>query len=424
MGRRGLSRRKTTRASSRPSTPRRKLATLVATLKSQAVSAVRRVAKRRPAGRPKSPQAPRPTKSPSTTRLKRTSVVHTPPRGPSVRARKPAVVKSPPPAAITRPKRTIATAPTPPATAAPAPADSRPNPPPCEPPRTRTLEEQFSIPTGYGDDRIVLMVKDPWWLFAYWEIQPATERSARSRLLPHEVAGLQSILRVYDVTGIEFPSQPAHHSFDISLSGLATNWYVPVNAPNRSFIVELGLLTHTGRFLLLARSNRVTTPRFGPSEVIDEAWVTTDETYWKLLNRWAGLGPGSSPLEWSRAMAHAVSSDQWSSVNVAGRARPSVLRGFWCRINADLVIHGATEPKASVMIQGQPVSVRRDGTFGLRLALPEGVQTITIEVTSADGRQVRTVTPVVTLAWSGTLASDGPAGKGRMSRSLSGPGGG
>lgn len=426
MGGRGLSRRRTTRESSHPPTPRRKLATLVSALKSQAVSAVRRVARRRPSGRAKTPPTSRPTKSPPATRLKRTSVVRTPPRGPSLRARKPAAAKSPATIAITRPKRTIAstTAPIPQPTSTPAPADARPSPPPFEPPRTRTLEEQFSIPTGYGEDRIVLMVKDPWWLFAYWEIQPATERSARSQLLPHEVAGLQSILRIYDVTGIEFPSQPAHRSFDISLSGLATNWYVPVNAPNRSFIVELGLLTHTGRFLLLARSNRVTTPRFGPSEVIDEAWMTTDETYWKLLSRWAGLGPGSSPLEWSRAMAHAVSSDQRASANVAGRARPSVLRGFWCRINADLVIHGATEPKASVMIQGHPVSVRKDGTFSLRLALPEGAQTITIEVTSADGRQMRTVTPVVTLAWSGTLASDGPTVKGRMSRPLSGTGGG
>ncbi|MBI2496202.1 MAG: DUF4912 domain-containing protein [Candidatus Omnitrophica bacterium] len=266
------------------------------------------------------------------------------------------------------------------------------------------VEEQFSIPTGYGDDRIVLMVKDPWWLFAYWDIHPNTERTARRQLLPHEVAGLHSILRVYDVTGIDFPAQPAHASCDISLSDLATNWYIHVDAPNRSFIVEIGLLANGGRFLPLARSNRVTTPRFGPSDVIDEAWMTTDEAYWKLAGT-LGLGSGSSPLGWSALLGQALSSGGWSSVSVLGQGRPSLVRGFWCRVDADLVIHGSTEPRAAVTIQGQPVTVRKDGTFSLRVALPDGTQTITIDATSPDGRHVRTVTPIVTLAWSGSLTS-------------------
>ena len=62
------------------------------------------------------------------------------------------------------------------------------------------VDEPFSIPTGYGDTRVILMVKDPWWLYAYWEVQPQTERAIRGQLLPEEVPGLQSILRVYDVT--------------------------------------------------------------------------------------------------------------------------------------------------------------------------------------------------------------------------------
>ncbi len=297
---------------------------------------------------------------------------------------------------------------------------SHSGPAPQGPSRAASVEEQFSIPTGYGQDRIVLMVKDPWWLFAYWEIQPATERAARSQLLPHEVAGLQSVLRVYDVTGIEFPAQPATALFDISLSGLATNWYIHVNAPNRSFVVEIGLLANTGRFLPLTRSNRVTTPRFGPSEIIDEAWMTTDETYGKLLGTLANLGSGSSPVEWARFMAHAVSSGNWSSMNVLSQGKPSVVRGFWCRVNTDLVIHGATEPRATVTIQGQPVAVRKDGTFSLRLALPDGTQTITIEVVSPDGRQTRTVTPIVTLAWSGSLGQSPAAPTERVVRQRSG----
>lgn len=270
----------------------------------------------------------------------------------------------------------------------------------------RSAEEGFSIPTGYGDDRIVLMVKDPWWLYAYWEIQPSTERAVRGQLAPQEVAGLQTVLRVYDVTGLDGPDDGAHPSLDIPLSDLATNWYLHTDAPTRSFVVEIGLLTADGRFLRLARSNRVTAPRFGPSDMMDETWTITDEAFWKLLGRSTGLGMGSSPggIE---LIPQRLFSGAWSSPAFFGPSRRTTVRGFWYRVNTDLVIHGATEPRAAVAVQGYPVAVRKDGTFSLRLALPEGTQTVTIDVTSPDGQHTRTVSPVVTMAWAGALTEGG-----------------
>lgn len=172
----------------------------------------------------------------------------------------------------------------------------------------RSVEEAFQIPTGYGDHRIVLMVKDPWWLYAYWEIQPHLERQARRQLAPEDIEGLRSVVRVYDVTGRDFPNQPAQAHFDITLSGLAVNWYIHVNAPDRSFIAEFGLLTRQGTFLALARSNRVTTPRFGPSDVIDEEWMVADEDYWKLFGMTTGVGMGSSPTALKEFFARALAS--------------------------------------------------------------------------------------------------------------------
>ncbi len=264
-------------------------------------------------------------------------------------------------------------------------------------PRPAAIEEQFSIPTDYGDDRIVVMVKDPWWIFAYWEIQPGTERAARAQLLPHEVAGLQTVLRVYDVTGIDFPAQNPLRVFDISLSGLATNWYINTNAPHSDFVVDLGILTNTGRFILLVRSNRVRTPRAGPSEVLDEAWMTTNELFMKLLGT-SGIGMGSSVSGRASLLPQQLFSGAWAP-SLAGATRQPVVRGFWYRLEADLVIQGATEPQATVKIQGQQVVVRKDGTFSLRLALPEGSQTINIEVISPDGRHLRSATPIVSLSW-------------------------
>ena len=260
----------------------------------------------------------------------------------------------------------------------------------------RTFEDGFAIPWGYGDHRIVLMVKDPWWLYAYWEIQPDRARQVRRQLAPEEIEGLRSVLRVYDVTDRDVPKQLPNRWFDVTLSDLATNWYIHVDAPNRSFVVEIGLLTRTGRFLPLARSNQVTTPRFGPSEVIDEEWMSTDEEYWKLVGLTAGVGMGSSPAGLKEFVERKLFSPGLFSPGLFSPVKRPTARSFWLVVDTELIVHGATDPKASVTVQGQAVKLKPDGTFSVRMALPEDTQTIPVEATSPDHQETRTITPVVT----------------------------
>jgi hypothetical protein len=68
---------------------------------------------------------------------------------------------------------------------------------------------------------------------------------------------------------------------------------------------------------------------------------------------------------------------------------------FWLAVNTELIVYGATEPDARVLVQGKEISLRPDGTFSLRFALPDGKQTIPVEATSGDGDEKRTITPVV-----------------------------
>lgn len=255
-------------------------------------------------------------------------------------------------------------------------------------------ERDFSIPSRYGEDRVVVMVKDPGWLFAYWEIQPATERAARGQLLPNEVAGLQTILRAYDVTGSTASAAPTNRLTDIALSAMASTWYIPLQAPERVIVIEIGLLTQGGRFIALARSNRVTTPRNAPSQVIDPRWSTTEEEFLALASL-ALAQPGSSRLGKSRPSLEPLVPLGVFSPSSWGSSRQPAVRGFWCHVDTELILYGGTEPRATVHVQGQPIPVRKDGTFSVRLALPEGTQTITVDVRSSDGRQSRTITPVV-----------------------------
>jgi hypothetical protein len=239
-------------------------------------------------------------------------------------------------------------------------------------------------------------VNDPWWLYAYWEVQPNLERQVRSQLAPEELPGAQSALRVYEVTGRDFPREPANRRFDIPLSGLANNWYLHVDAPNCSFVVDIGLLTKAGRFLALARSNQVTTPRFGPSEILDEEWMTTDADYWKLFGLTAGLGMGSSPAGLKELLKRKLFSPGLFSPGLFSPVKVPKARGFWLWVDTELIVYGATDPKAAVTVQGQPITLKADGTFSLRMALPEGTQQIPVHAKSPDGQETRQIAPIVT----------------------------
>jgi len=259
-------------------------------------------------------------------------------------------------------------------------------------------EEEFVFPRSYGETRVVLLVRDPWWLHAYWEVTPQKENEMRRRLGEDLYNRSKTILRVYDVTDIIFDGTNAHSYFDIEIKGGADNWYIDVERPNRSWCVDIGILTPEEKFHLFSRSNTVRTPRFGMSEITDEEWMSEEEEYWKLFGVAGGFGIGSSPLKIKRAFRRRFREEissglPWSLFSLMEKKRE---RKFWLLVNTELILYGATEPDAQVTVQGKPIKLRNDGTFTLRFALPEGTQNIPVEATSADGIDRRIITPIVT----------------------------
>lgn len=249
------------------------------------------------------------------------------------------------------------------------------------------VEEKIEIPSRYGEDRLTLLVRDPWWIFAYWEVTPRTWEDARRRI-GREVP-LKQVLRVYDITGIEeFTGENANSFFDIELTPFADNWYINVGVPDRSYCVELGFKTPGGSFYRILRSNTVRTPRYGMSEEISEEWMVSEEEYWRMfaLSGGFGIGKGSPEMQelFKKRFEEMVSSGFPGSV-FSWMQREEVARGFWLRADAELIIYGATEPDARVFVQGKPVKLRADGTFSLRFALPDGEHEIPIQAESADG---------------------------------------
>ena len=257
---------------------------------------------------------------------------------------------------------------------------------------------QFRFPQGYGDNKIVLLVRDPWWIFSYWEIRRDKEDEAVKKIESSGEKSEKSVLRVYDVTDVNFNGRNAHSCFDIDLKGLANNWYVNVNKPDRAWIVDIGVVSNKGSFYMLARSNIVRTPRFGMSDQLDAEWMMPEEDYWRMFGLSGGFGVGKGSLE-VREMLKKRLEEQITSGGISSAAsfyRKPAERKFWLTVNTELIVYGATEPGAQVTVQGKEIRLKPDGTFTLRFALPDGKQVIPVEAASNDGVDHRRITPVVT----------------------------
>jgi hypothetical protein len=118
-------------------------------------------------------------------------------------------------------------------------------------------EERFIFPQSYGVTRVRLLVKDPYWLFAHWDVAPAVWSALRGQLGERAAALSRLTLKVVD----------AHQGGGpvILLPGGARSWYIRADDVPRSYRAELGLTLPSGQFRRLALSNQVTTPRVGPS---------------------------------------------------------------------------------------------------------------------------------------------------------------
>jgi uncharacterized protein len=255
------------------------------------------------------------------------------------------------------------------------------------------------LPSQYGRDTMILQVRDPRWLHSYWEVGVSVFDRLKRELGDYFYKA-RRVLRVYDVTQINFNGSNANSFFDIEINDYASNWYIDTNGPGKSWCVDLGLLLSDGRFIMILRSNIVQTPLEGPSWITDEEWMIPEDMFARLYGMGFGLGQ-SSPVgkAWQERVKQAFFSGSLSSAGIASMASPTKKeqrqRKFWMMVDCELIVYGATEPDAKVTVQDKEIKLRPDGTFTLRFALPDGRQVIPVKAVSSDNIEERTITPIV-----------------------------
>src|ERR1051325_4505806 len=151
------------------------------------------------------------------------------------------------------------------------------------------------LPEGYGDNRLVIMSRDPFWFFAYWEI--THERAEQIRVAHGRDSWDRAVLvlRVYDPGEPSQPPIDAASHFDVEVQKFARQWYVQVPNSGHIYIADLGWRWPDGKFVSLFRSNVIRQPGGRVSEKVDSQWMSvglmTQE--WEQMARMA-IGAGSS----------------------------------------------------------------------------------------------------------------------------------
>mgnify|MGYP000369974712 CR=1 FL=1 len=134
------------------------------------------------------------------------------------------------------------------------------------------LAQVRNLASGSADalarqDRLVVMVRDPYWLHAYWELSPRSIDRAQAAM-GQRWHGAKPVIRVFRIQ----PDSAALLERDIAIHGGVRNWYVDVQDPPADYRLEIGYLGVDGFFYCLARSNEVSTPPAGTSDAMDDNW--------------------------------------------------------------------------------------------------------------------------------------------------------
>jgi hypothetical protein len=146
-------------------------------------------------------------------------------------------------------------------------------PPASEPIGMLDFEE---LPDHYGVDECEVLDKDPFWVFAYWEVTDRGLAAARAQL-GQSADGARLVLRMF--TTVPKPEGVERLLHDVELPGHHGRRYLQSPRPGAHLRVAVGLLSREGYFAPIAHSSLVrvppTEPQPGPVEWMEVEPVKT-----------------------------------------------------------------------------------------------------------------------------------------------------
>ncbi|MBF0503656.1 MAG: DUF4912 domain-containing protein [Candidatus Omnitrophica bacterium] len=136
---------------------------------------------------------------------------------------------------------------------------------------SQSVFDSTELPFLASHTHCVLIPRDPNFIFAYWDYtQQDIDRAQGELGVEGENARL--ILRIYDITGVDFNGLNANHTWDLDVGYSTKNWYVHVWQDNADYCAQLGVSSGFNLFVPIGQSNRAHTPPKSASHRNDLIW--------------------------------------------------------------------------------------------------------------------------------------------------------
>jgi uncharacterized protein len=238
------------------------------------------------------------------------------------------------------------------------------------------------------------MVRDPYWLQACWTVARLSVKRAEAALAEHWHTA-HPVLRLLEVDGGHTTSTSERVVREIDVHGGVTNWYIEVSNPPQGFRVELGYKSGTGKFFSICRSNTVHTPAPDSSDVIDENWTDVAENYERVFALSGGYMEDNNSGELQELLEERLRRPMTPNTSSQfGSGAERVLnrnRDLDFHVDAEMILYGRTKADAKVTLAGEPIKLRADGSFTVRLAMPDKRQVLPVVASTPDGVEQRTI---------------------------------
>ncbi|GAX34595.1 DUF4912 domain-containing protein [Nodularia sp. NIES-3585] len=184
-----------------------------------------------------------------------------------------------------------------------------------------------NLPQTSNESYVILKSRTPKWAYATWHISTTQKQTLQN----HNISKLY--LRLYNVTDLDLSYQTPQLVQQYECDEIISDRYVAISATDHDYITEIGY------FIQSDRSER-----------------------WEMIAR---------------------------SERIRVFSRPQA--DFWFVADAELIIHGSTEPGATVNIAGKPITLKSDGTFHLRIPFSENSINYLMTAIAGNGEQTTTI---------------------------------
>ena len=243
-------------------------------------------------------------------------------------------------------------------------------------------------------DKLIVMVRDPYWLQVFWQITPASVQRAQAALAEFW-HGARPCLRLLAVDDASASNMAETVLREVEIHSGVNHWYLDLHDPPGTYRVDIGYRTTDGRFYAAARSNLVNTPTPGSSDAVDENWTGVAADCDKVYARSGGSDACGTGIEVREILEERMRRPMGSPVVTRyGAGAERLLRNeneLHFDVDCELIVFGSTEPDAYVTLSGEPMTLRPDGTFTVRVQLANRRQVIPVVVDSSDGLEQRTI---------------------------------